>query len=546
MNTHPPNEETIQESWESTEGTLFTIAEAASEVDGEHIIGKFSGPAFFPETLSKNNVFYPQEAWESAISESDFQARLRDRLVLGTIGHNSELTDNDVRDGKASHIVSRVWIGEDNIGKADYLILNTKAGRNLNTLIRAGVKLRVSTKADGLFKSTSQSQKTVVPSAFRLVRIDFVQSPGYNQALPSILESQEAPLELPILDAPIAASDSSNVVQESSINLLPNEGPNMENDKVVQILESHISELKAEKTITSQQIQAITEELGKVKTNMASTSAILENYQALGTTTQILEAQSELAQYKVIGTVHDIHEAIETGTEALTTLSTQVDELKDTIVELQQQVTDANDGADAAIAAAVVPADPAAPVTEDGEELGTPSDIRNALDQAEIQRVELESYRELGSVAEIKAALDAAEGVAESIEGSQADQLAADFGVPVEKVTMLQDKGMSLDEIGAFLKDIMPAKSTSEAAEVVDPNNPLDTETASPEKVDPAGVNTTAVAPVVNPEEPEIVESYSSRLFGRIRKTHQITESKDAATVTPINTSLGARLMNRR
>lgn len=145
----------------------------------------------------------------------------------------------------------------------------------------------------------------------------------------------------------------------------------MENDKVVQILESHISELKAEKTITSQQIQAITEELGKVKTNMASTSAILENYQALGTTTQILEAQSELAQYKVIGTVHDIHEAIETGTEALTTLSTQVDELKDTIVELQQQVTDANDGADAAIAAAVVPADPAAPVTEDGEELGT-------------------------------------------------------------------------------------------------------------------------------------------------------------------------------
>lgn len=535
-------EDCIKESWESTTGVELSIDEGSSEVDGIYILAKISGPAFFPDSISKNNVYYPQESWELAIADDEFQRRLKDRLVYGTIGHDSELTDTDIREGKASHIVTRVWINEENIGMADYLVLATDAGRNLNTYVRAKSKLRVSTKADGMFKSTSQSSKTVVPTAFRFVRIDFVQSPGYMQALPTILESSENVL----VEEP---------VHESLINQKLTGNTNMENDKVVTILESQISELKSEKAITIQQGAAIVEELQKVKTTIAVTEGIVESYKALGTISQIQESNAELAQYKSIGTVSQIHEALEDSSEAIDKLTETVATLTATVTNLTAQVEDANAGADAVVAASTI--DPSAPVYAGGdelgtpdeintvldtvaanqEELGTPAEIRDALDMADSQRLELEQFRKLGTVEEIKNALNAAETVAESIEASQTSDLANEFSVDQSVVTNALDKGLSLGDVRDMLVSMRPAvKEDDTTAGTGDAPTPeaSDTDTSAS---DPA--------PAADPDATDVSESYSSKLFGAIRNKHKINES--APTKQPRgSTPLVNRLFNSR
>lgn len=526
----------ILESWETKTGVELSIDESASEVDGVIILAKISGPAFFPETLSRNNVYYPQEAWETAIAEEEFQSRLKDRLVYGTIGHDCELTDIDIRNGLASHIVIRVWINEENVGMAEHLVLNTDAGRNLNTYVRAKSKLRVSTKADGLFKSTPQSSKTVVPNAFRFTRIDFVQSPGYIQALPSVVES----IEKDLLE---------NKIQEEDINKLTG-NKNMEDNKVVNILESQISELKAEKVGISQQVSKITEELNSTSFSLKTAESIVEGYKALGTVAAISEAKQELQQFRSIGSVQQIHEALEEGSEAIDKLNETVAELTETVNRLTNEVKQANEGADAITASARI--DPDAPVYHSGEDLGTPeeintvlntveadqeelgspAEIRDALDLAEEQRLELDEYKKLGSPDEIKAALNAAETVAESIETDQASKLADEFGVDKSVVTKALDKGMSFDDIRELLECVHPKIQEGDKDTKKDSKDTsLDSATKAKES---------------NTSEADISESYTSKLFAAARKRHTTIEEGATIKSNRSNAPLVSRLFGRR
>jgi len=133
----------IIEIWES--GNSVALSESQSIVDGEHIIARASGEAFFPDSASRNNRFYPREAWTNALKDESLQTRLGKRLVFGSVGHDQPLDDVAVREGKISHIVNRIYIDESTgKGMAEFLILNTPSGRTLNTLLRAGSAISVS------------------------------------------------------------------------------------------------------------------------------------------------------------------------------------------------------------------------------------------------------------------------------------------------------------------------------------------------------------------------------------------------------------------
>ena len=61
--------------WESKKGSGFQVlqeSEGNSVVDGVHILARVSGPSFFPDTTSRNNVHYPKEAWENAIKRKGY------------------------------------------------------------------------------------------------------------------------------------------------------------------------------------------------------------------------------------------------------------------------------------------------------------------------------------------------------------------------------------------------------------------------------------------------------------------------------------------
>ncbi len=175
---------------ESDLGDQFEMITEANDpdVDGEHVIAKIIGPAFFPDTVSRNRVEYSRELWETVLSKPHVQAEMKARRLFGTFGHTQKIDDTALLDGKISHITSKAYINEDGIGIGEYLVLNTEPGRNLKTYMGAKAKLRVSTRCRGTYLTKCNARGNAVPNpaTFDFKGIDFVYDPGYLGAEPRL------------------------------------------------------------------------------------------------------------------------------------------------------------------------------------------------------------------------------------------------------------------------------------------------------------------------------------------------------------------------
>lgn len=433
-----------------------------SEVDGKHILARASGPAFFPNTTSRNNVFYPKEAWENAIADEEFQHRLKNRLVFGTIGHDPEITDNEVRKGEFSHIVTKVWIGEDDIGYAEYLVLNTEPGRILNTLLRAGVGISVSTKGYGTTIETSDKDTEMVdPDNFSFDRIDFVIDPGYLQAKPELKESKNT----------------------ENTNYNRNE---QKMDKTIDILENATKRLEESN-------KSLQTEITESKVALSKANAALDSYRALGSVQQVSEAMSQLDKYRLLGTPRKIKEDLDQAEEVIGLLEDQVQDLTATIDQLKadepatDEVTEDEDTSEldayrelgtveeikaclekAEELMAEEPKEDEIEEDEDDEaplsDIGSPEEIRALVQEAEEADSLLQQYQELGSVEELKEMCARLEEYGELEKEASAEDLAEEYDVASEVVTKLQDKGLSDDEI----KDILDSMQNTVQGEEID------------------------------------------------------------------------------
>lgn len=444
---------------------IKVLSESAetSEVDGKYILARASGPAFFPNTTSRNNVFYPKEAWENAIADEEFQHRLKNRLVFGTIGHDPEITDNEVRKGEFSHIVTKVWIGEDDIGYAEYLVLNTEPGRILNTLLRAGVGISVSTKGYGTTIETSDKDTEMVdPDNFSFDRIDFVIDPGYLQAKPELKESKNT----------------------ENTNYNRNE---QKMDKTIDILENATKRLEESN-------KSLQTEITESKVALSKANAALDSYRALGSVQQVAEAMSQLDKYRLLGTPRKIKEDLDQAEEVIGLLEDQVQDLTATIDQLKadepatEEVTEDEDqseldayrelGTVEEIKACLEKAEELMAeepkedeIEEDGEDdeaplsdIGSPEEIRALVQEAEEADSLLQQYQELGSVEELKEMCARLEEYSELEKEASAEDLAEEYDVASEVVKKLQDKGLSDDEI----KDILDSMQNTVQGEEID------------------------------------------------------------------------------
>lgn len=178
-------------TYKITEDYLVEGADAP-EVDGKIILGKIIGPSFFGEGVSRNQRFYPRALWERQLSLPRIKEKLANRMMLGCIGHSDgPVTEGNVSRGEVSHIVTNLILREDNQGIAEILILNTPAGRNLYTLMKAGSRIKISTRAQGQFLEgeTHNGLPIVDPASFILETLDFVIEPGFIETDPRLQES---------------------------------------------------------------------------------------------------------------------------------------------------------------------------------------------------------------------------------------------------------------------------------------------------------------------------------------------------------------------
>lgn len=148
------------------------------------ILAIVKGQHFVPDGISRNKRNY-KGVWAEAGKDEDVQVKLKNCQMLGRIGHEAEMTDMDVAKGEFSHYTRNInW----DTGEAESVILNTRMGETLLTLLRAGVTMYVSSRADGDYCGKDEEGNDLMdPKSYKLERFDFVQDPGFLDAHPKMV-----------------------------------------------------------------------------------------------------------------------------------------------------------------------------------------------------------------------------------------------------------------------------------------------------------------------------------------------------------------------
>jgi hypothetical protein len=419
---------------ETFEGETFQLFEGKDDpqVDGVNVLGRVLGEGFLVNGSSRNKRYYSQKLWENAIRQA--QQGIEDGGMLGTIGHDQPLDDAAIRDGKASHRISKVWI-ENGKGMIEALILNTPAGRNLNGVLRGGTKFPVSSRAWGKFNGKrSDGHDIVDEEAFKLETFDFVRNQGVASAVPELVESKTDDNAVLENTGDRTMEIVEKITQEKlelqgRLNEVLDTNENLKGEKAV-----HLSKLEeAEKKIQSlEEAVADREELQK---KVAVMEAAFDD---LGAPEEIAEAFSDtetvLGQYMELGTPAAIAEALDLSQET-------VESYED--LGSPEQVAEAFDRIESAM--------------EELGELGTIEEIRSVFEG-------VEKYVELGSVEEIGEVFAKSKSLADRCKNerlkSDMEEIQTSFGVSETAAAKLLDK-MDKSEVSEVLGEMSAKRKMS-------------------------------------------------------------------------------------
>ena len=121
-------------------------------------------------TKNGNGRVYRKEILQREVE--NYQKAIRERRSLGELDHPD---DSVINLRNASHLVTKMWWkGEDVMGKIE--VLSTPSGNILKDLIKAGIKLGISSRGLGSVKQEKGS--TIVEDDFQLICFDMVSEPS--------------------------------------------------------------------------------------------------------------------------------------------------------------------------------------------------------------------------------------------------------------------------------------------------------------------------------------------------------------------------------
>jgi hypothetical protein len=376
----------------------LTVEESKGEVDGVNILGKIKGQFFVPNGVSRNNRYYPKSLWEKQLSRPDIKKRLSERRMFGTISHDQPLDDQALLSGKISHIVTSLSIDSQGRGMGEALILNTDAGRVLNTILRAGGKLFVSSRATGKFQGERDGVPVVDEKTYSLNTFDVVMDPGFLEANPQLAESMKQ------LFNEIEEDKRKNKMGDVNTDLI-RENQDLKRDTV---------DLAAENKNLSE----------AVKTHESTVSAKDAEI------AKLQEKVDSLVKYEEFGSVDEIDEALNLS-------KTKNEELASEITELKK-------------------------VNEAYAELGSVDEITKVIEVAESNKEELDAFKELGTFDEVSKVIDFAESVVNEREDAGKEKeiadLASELGVDKEVIEKVHGK-MDIEEIKSLVAGLKESSS---------------------------------------------------------------------------------------
>ena len=153
--------------WTPFEYNTDTIKESRELNDGKVVM---KGVLQKADTLNQNGRVYPLPILEREIR--NYQKFIKENRALGECDH----PDSSVVELKnASHIVREAYM-EGDICYGTVELLDTPAGKILQSLVESGVTLGISSRGVGSTKSEGDHQ--VVQDDFQLICWDFVSEPS--------------------------------------------------------------------------------------------------------------------------------------------------------------------------------------------------------------------------------------------------------------------------------------------------------------------------------------------------------------------------------
>lgn len=440
----------------------------APEVDGKIILGKIIGPSFFGEGVSRNQRFYPRALWERQLSLPRIKERLANRMMLGCIGHSDgPVTERNISQGEVSHIVTNLILREDNQGIAEILILNTPAGRNLYTLMKAGSRIKISTRAQGQFLEgeTHNGLPIVDPASFILETLDFVVEPGFIETDPRLQESLNK-----VTQRVTSILESRNKTNSSrDITLVENKKGEIKMD-----LQEALNEIRGSYKGLYEEQRKLREEAEEEKKEAEKECEECKK--------ELEECKARLAEYQQIGEASDIIQTLQEYAELGFSSPTEAQFI---LSQLQEEAEEKMD-------------------KEEVEEIK--KDIEEAA-------VKLAAYEALGTVEELTAIKEKAEELVDELDKKAEDEvterLAFKYGVPESLVRKFVESAEDEEEAEKELEESLEGMAD---VEVDDEKSGTDIDDFENDHELPDEVNDNDVEAV-----PDVVEESLRKIAGSKR-----------------------------
>jgi len=121
-------------------------------------------------TKNGNGRIYRKETLQREVE--NYQKVIRERRALGELDHPD---DSVINLKNASHLAVKMWWDDGNV-MAKFEVLDTPSGKILKDLIKAGVKLGISSRGLGTVKEVNGD--TMVEDDFQLICFDMVSEPS--------------------------------------------------------------------------------------------------------------------------------------------------------------------------------------------------------------------------------------------------------------------------------------------------------------------------------------------------------------------------------
>ena len=174
---------------------------------------RFRGKFQEANAVNKNNRMYTFEALQANVDR--LSETIKERGLIGELDHP---TDSIIHFEKASHLITKLWF-ENNVLMGEAEILPTPAGRILENIIQAGVRVGISSRGVGN-GAVNNEGVLVIGESFKLITFDAVADPSTFSAYQKVVVNNQRESIAPrqIIENPAEDNKSFNKFETARIN----------------------------------------------------------------------------------------------------------------------------------------------------------------------------------------------------------------------------------------------------------------------------------------------------------------------------------------